>query len=380
MLVTFVIGTDDFIIAGVLPEIAHDLQVSEAAAGQLVTVFSIVYAVTAPPLAVMTARFPRKALVVAGLGVFSAINLITAIAPGYGALLLLRVAAALVAATISPAVFAMAARISAPDRVGRSLGVVAAGLTVSLFAGVPLGSLLASVHGWRSTFVSVAVFSAVVLVATIRLLPRVPGAPEIGVRRQLQILRRPAVLSCVLGTAMGASGGLMMYTYIGPITHDLSGHGGSAVAAFIGVVGGAGAVGTFVGGRLTDRWGADRALLRAFGLMATAVSAVAIAGLTTGATPWWILVIGLAAYGFAGWGFNPPMNARALQLADDAGTEAVAMNTSALYVGISIAGALGGAAVAAYGGQGPAVTAAIICMITWLTMRVLVRKYPSDHG
>src|SRR5690625_3889340 len=142
MLSTFVIGADDFIIAGSLPEIARDQQVSEAATGQLVTVFSVTYALAAPPLAVATARLPRKPLVLVGLGIFALLNVLTALAPTFAALLALRVTAALVAASISPVVFAMAARIAAPDRVGRAVGMVAAGLSISLFVGVPLGSVL----------------------------------------------------------------------------------------------------------------------------------------------------------------------------------------------------------------------------------------------
>lgn len=379
MLVTFVIGTDDFIIAGILPEIARDQQVSEAAAGQLVTVFSITYALAAPPLAVVTARLPRKPLLLAGLGVFSLINMLTALAPTFGALMVLRVAAALVAAAISPAVFAMAARLASPDRVGRAVGMVAAGLTISLFLGVPIGSVLGTAFGWRSTFVVVALLTVLVALANARMLPAVPGAPEIGVRAQLRILGRPAVLTCVLGTMLGASGGLLIYTYIGPITRDLTGHGGTMLAGFIAIVGVAGALGTVAGGRLTDLWGADRALLAAFALMATAILTLAGIGLLAdGAAPLWLTSIALAAYGFAGWGFNPPMNTRALQLAGNAGAEAVALNTSALYVGISVAGALGGGAIAAHGGRGGAVAAAVICLVTVIAMAEFVRRYPSS--
>lgn len=181
MLVTFAIGTDDFVIAGILPDIADDLAVSEAAAGQLVTVDSTTYALAALPLAVATARLPRKPMVVGGLSVFAAVNLVAAIAPSYAVLMALQVVAALIAAMVSPAVFGMAARLAAPGRDGRALGVVA-GLTVSLFIGVPLGSLLADAFGWRSTFVAVAGFSILVALSNARLLPRLPGAPEIGVR------------------------------------------------------------------------------------------------------------------------------------------------------------------------------------------------------
>src|SRR5690625_4763084 len=378
MLITFVIGTDDFIIAGILPEIAADLRVSEAAAGQLVTVFSLSYALAAPPLAVATARLPRKPFVVVGLTGFIVVNLLTAFAPTYWSLLILRVVAALVAASISPAVFAMTADVAAPERVGRSLGAVAAGLTVSLFVGVPAGSLIADSYGWRSTFVAFALFSILVVVLAVWKVPHVPGAPEIGVRQQLRILRRPDVLSCVLGTLMAPAGGLMMYSNISPITRDLSGQGGTMLAVFITVVGTAGAIGTFAGGRLTDRWGADRTLLAAFGVMAISIGALAIMGFAGDrAVPSWVVATALAGYGFAGWGFNPPMNARALQLAGDAGTEAVALNTSALYVGVSIAGGLGGAAIAEYDRHGAVVVAAAICLLTLFTMRVLVRKYPS---
>src|SRR5690625_2367630 len=235
-LITFVIGTDDFIIAGVLPEIAQDHRVSEAAAGQLVTVFSVTYALAAPPLAVATARLPRKAVVVSGLATFALLNLVTALAPTFGALMAFRVAAALVAAALTPAVFAMAATLASPDRVGRAIGFVAAGLTVSLFIGVPIGSLLGTAFGWRASFLAVALFPGVVLVASTSLLPRIPGAPEIGVRAQLRILSRPAVLTCVIGTAMGASGGLLVYSYIAPISRGLSGHGGTTLAVFIAVV------------------------------------------------------------------------------------------------------------------------------------------------
>lgn len=140
LLATFVIGTDDFIIAGILPELAVDFDVTEAAAGQLVTVFSLVYAVAAPVMALLTARLSRRKLIVGGLTVFALVNAATVFAPSYAALMALRVAAALVGATITPAAFATAGSLAPPERSGRAIGVVAAGLTVSLIVGVPVGS------------------------------------------------------------------------------------------------------------------------------------------------------------------------------------------------------------------------------------------------
>lgn len=292
--------------------------------------------------------------------------------------MVLRIVAALLAASITPAVFGISARLAAPGTQGRALGIVAAGLTVSLVVGVPLGSLLADSLGWRSTFLAVAVFSAIVAASNARFLPRLPGAPEIGVREQLRILSRPAILTCVLGTVIGASSGMLIYTYIGPVTRTLTGHGGAVLAVFIATVGVAGAIGTVLGGRLTDRWGADRTLVRAFVLVVLAVIGLAASGIPGGqSVPVWLVAGILAIYGFGAWGFNPPMNARVLNLAGEAGTEAVALNTSALYVGISLAGAIGGWSIAAYGGRGATVAAALISVATLVTMIGTVRRFPS---
>ncbi|MFI0981281.1 MFS transporter [Streptomyces sp. NPDC021093] len=378
LLTTFVIGTDDFVVAGVLPEISGDLRVGEAWAGQLVTAFSVTYAVAAPALAVLMSRVPRRALVVGGLAVFALANVATAAAPTYAVLMTLRVVTALVAASITPAVFATAGRLAAPERVGRAIGTVAAGLTVSLFVGVPVGTLLGATFGWRSTFVAVAVLSALVAAAASYFLPALPSAPEISVRQKLRTLSRPAVLLCVSGTVLGASSGLMTYTYVAPLTEELTGRGGTVLALFIAVVGMAGAVGTFVGGRITDRWGADRALLATFAGLVLSSAALALTGvLGRGAAPVWLVAVLLGLWGFAAWGFNPPMNTRALRLAGAAGAEAVALNTSGMYLGIAVAGAAGGTALASHGGTGVAATAAAVGLAALLLMAASVRRYPT---
>ncbi|MFD5554260.1 MFS transporter [Streptomyces sp. NPDC127068] len=377
LLTTFVIGTDDFVIAGVLPEIAADLGVSEATAGQLVTVFSVTYALAAPPLAVATARLPRKPLIVGGLAVFAVGNLVTALAPGYASLMLLRVLTALIAAAVTPAVFAMAGSAAAPERVGRAIGTVASGLTVSLFVGVPLGTLLSAAFGWRSTFVAVALLTTAVALASWWLLPALPGAPALGMRRQLRVLSRPAVLLGVAGTVTGASSGMLTYTYIAPLTHDLTGDRGAVLALHIATIGVAGALGTFLCGRLTDRWGADRALLVTFGGLVGTTAVLALIGVLTDEVPGWSLTVVLAVWGFASWGFNPPMNTRALLLARGAEAEALALNTSGLYVGIAVAGAVGGWAVSAHGGTGVAVTATGIGLLAALVIGASVRRHPA---
>ncbi|GLZ15807.1 MFS transporter [Actinomadura sp. NBRC 104425] len=378
LLATFAIGTDDFIIAGILPEIASDLQVGEAVAGQLVTVFSVTYAAAAPVLAVATARVPRRPLIVGGLTAFAVVNFVTAVVTSYPLLMALRVAAALVAATVSPAAFAVAGTLAPPERTGRAIATVAAGLTVSLVVGVPTGSWLSETFGWQSTFICVGMLTCLAVAATATTLPRLPDMPVVGVRARLVLLRRPPVLACVLGTVVGASSGLMPYIYIAPVTHDLTGLGSGWVSVFIVVYGVAGAVGTVVGGRLTDRWGIDRALLSLLGVVVLSTVAMTVVGLLAGGrAAVWLICLLLAVWGMAGWAYNPPMNARALQMAGEAGTEAVALNTSGLYVGIALAGMIGGGALSRTDGTGVLAAAAVIGVVNLAFMTATVRHYPA---
>lgn len=343
LMATFVIGTDDFIIAGILPELAVAFEVSEPVAGQLVTVFSLVYAVTAPVMALLTARLSRRVLLVGGLVVFALVNIVTVVAPNYGALMGLRVAAAIVGAAITPAAFATAGALAPPDRTGRAVGVVAAGLTASLVIGVPLGSWIGGVFGWQATFLLVAALTLLAVPVTAVTLPQMPNGTSASIRDRLVLLRRPAVHSCVIGTVIGATAGFMPYTFIAPVLTDVTGVDRSLVPVAIGVIGIAGALGTVIGGRLNDRWGADRTILIFLSAIAGATILLAISGPAFGGqAPFWIVAVLLAVWGAAVWGCNPPMNTRALSVAGAAGTEAVALNTSGLYIGIAAAGGIGG--------------------------------------
>jgi predicted MFS family arabinose efflux permease len=367
VLVTFVVGTDDFVIAGVLPAIALDLAVTEAAAGQLVTVFSIAYALCAPVLAAATARLGRRALLGVGLAVFALLNVAAALAPSYPVLMVLRVLAAVVAASMTPVAFAAAAVLAPPDRTGRAIGTVAAGLTVALVAGVPMGTWLGGVAGWRSTFWLVAGLAAAGSAAVLVFLPALPGGGPVRLAGRIRLLGAPAVLLAVGATAVAATGSFMTYTYVAPIARDVAGAGAGGVALLIACIGIAGALGTVLGGRATDGWGAGRTLVLTLAVQVAVTAGLAAACLLPTA-PLPLIALGYALWGLAGWAFNPPMNARLLTLAGDAGTEAVALNTSALYLGIAAAGAVGGAALDAGGGRAVLLTATGIGVVSLLLL------------
>ena len=172
----FAIGTEGFMIAGLLPALARDLNVGLSAAGHLVTAFSIAYAIGAPVMAVLTAGLERRRLLAVAMGGFALGNLLAAVAPGYAGLLAARLLLALSAATFMPAASGYAAALGGSKRSGRALSTITTGLTLAIIAGVPLGVLVGQSFGWRVTFLGVAGLAAFSLLGIVIRLPRQPPA------------------------------------------------------------------------------------------------------------------------------------------------------------------------------------------------------------
>lgn len=345
----FVLYTDDYVIAGILPELASDLAVTQGQAGQLVTVFSITVAVAAPFAAVAFARLPRRWLFTISLLVFIAANTAAAATPTFTVLVLLRIAAALAAASTTPALFAFAARYAPAERVGRFIAVVSLGVTGSIAAGVPVGTWIGGAFGWRATFAAMAIAGALVLVAVLVTLPRVEGPDETPVlREQLRTLTRLPISLGLLANCVLMTGSMMMLTYLAPYLEATTTAGIEERALTFSLSGIAGILGIWAGGVATDRWGADRTLL--FGIGAIVASMLALWGLWTARPASLPVVLAVATVwgGMAFWN-SPAIQARLHHLAGSVSGQALALNTSGTYLGVSIGAAVGGLTLSGVG-------------------------------
>lgn len=378
LMVTFAIGTDDFVVAGALPAISRDLAVSEGTTGQLVTVFSLAYAFSAPVMAVLTSRVPPRRLLGLGLTLFAALNFATALATSFEILLVLRIVTAVVAGTLSPAAFAIAGQRAEPGYAGRAIGVVAAGLTVSLAVGVPIGTWLSTRWGWHATFVAVGVFTVGALVTVAATLPRFEPVSEAGIGDRLRALRSPAILACAVTTTIGACAGLMPYIYVAPISEALTARP-ELLTVFIATIGVAGALGAAVGGHIADGWGPDRGMIATFGTALVVVLVWVGLHATVAPVPPVVIMGSLAVWGVAAWGNNAPMNARTLALAGPVGTEAMALNTSGLYVGMACGSAIGGLVLDRFGVTGTLLAAIGIGVCGVAAMVISVRRWPTGR-
>ncbi|RKS09340.1 putative MFS family arabinose efflux permease [Nocardiopsis sp. Huas11] len=348
-LVLLATATDEFVIAGVLPLIAADLGVSVAATGQLVTVFALVYALGAPTMAVACERLPRRAVMVGGLAVFVAANVVAALAPDYWTLLGTRAVAALAAAVVTAAAFATAAAGAPRGHEGRYLSVVTAGMTVALITGVPLGAWIGGLAGWRATFLVIAGVGLIAALGLLASAPKVPGAAPAPLRARLAPLANRAVLRCVLVTFLAGGGGLMFYSYLSVYAARVSSDSSALLTALLAVVGVAGLAGALLSGRWSDSMGPQRALAAVVGGHALALGLLA-ALVFTGLGHTVLLGALIALWAVFAWGLTPPVQGSVLAAAGPAtGMTALALNIAALYLGAGAGGALGGLVIGTVG-------------------------------
>ncbi|MFF5261518.1 MFS transporter [Actinomadura viridis] len=337
--------TDDYVIAGVLPEISGDLGVSTGAAGQLVTVFSVTVAVAAPVAAVATARLRRRTVLVAAALVFTAANALAALAPSYPPLVLLRVVAALAAATATPALFSLAAALAPPERIGRYVAVVAFGVTGAIAAGVPAGTWIGGTLGWRATFGVMAAAGALVAAGFAAWLPgRAATAPPPPLRSQPAILLRPAISLGLAANVTLMLGSMMLLTYLAPFTAGLASAGTGERGVLFAVSGVAGMAGIWAGGRSTDRRGPDRTLAIGAGAFILTMGALAVLWALR-PVPVAVLLPVVAVWGAAAFWNSPAVQARLHMLAGPVSAQALALNTSGTYLGVALGGAVGGAVI-----------------------------------
>ncbi|MER6951076.1 MFS transporter [Nonomuraea sp. NPDC000554] len=337
---TFAVGTDAYVVAGFLPDMARSLDVSEGAAGQSAAVFAITYAVLSPVLATLAARVPRRALLVCALVVLALANLGSALAPSYPLLMVTRVLAAFGAAAFTPNAGAVAASLVAPAQRARALAVVVGGLTVATALGVPLGNLADKVLDWRAALGLVAALCAVCAAAVRGVMPVLPGNPRVPLRDRLAALRRPGVVAVLPLTVLGLAASYGLYAYAVPIVHALG--AGPAAEMWLLFLYGVGAVaGNLVAGAAADRRGPIRVL--AVGYAALAVTLTAFAW-TAGANVRWLPLAGLlmAAWGAGTWFQTPAQQLRLISAAPRETAVVVGLNASALYLGIALGTALGG--------------------------------------
>ncbi|WP_232323787.1 MFS transporter [Catenuloplanes japonicus] len=375
----FGIGLTEFVIAGLLPQVAASFTVSEAAAGRLISGYALSVAVGAIVLTAATARRPRKQVLTGLVALFVAGNLLCAIAPGYEIMMLGRVVAALCHGSFFGIGSLVAAALVTPDRRSRAVAVMFGGLTVANVVGVPFGALIGERWGWQATFWVITGVGLVALAGILALVP--PGAGDsdgapASLRDQVRAFRSRQVWLTLAATALGYGGMFGAFSYIAYTLTEVGGFTGADVAWLLVVYGAGLAIGNLVGGRAADRH-RDATVIVAF--VALALTLILFGVLAAGRAASVVLMLLMGISGFAG---VPGLITRVTDAAGGAALAASA-NVSASNVGNAVGAWLGGVVIAAgLGYTGPLYAGAVLVLLATVVMIAAARqaREPSPVG
>ena len=381
-LATFAIGTEAFVISGLLPIMAGDLQISLAATGQLVTAYALVYALGSPVLAVAFHNLDRRTVLTLALSLFIAGNLLAVAATGFAMLLVARMLMAVGAGLCTPTALAVAAAISPPERRGRAMALVTSGLTISTVLGVPLGTWIGGLYGWRATFILVSVLGAVALAGLLFGLPRGLPRHTASLDQRLAIARHGAILHALLVTAFWAIGAFTVFTYLAIPLRNL-GLSPTEVSLGLLVFGVAAAIGNMVGGTMADRIGPLRTVTLGLVTMMVAVTLQSVVLKVMAPDHARPIFLGLVFFqGLGAFTFYPGQVAHLVRIEPQAAMIALSLNASAMYFGFAAGSALGGVVLTVLsptdigwvGGSSIAAAVAAVVLRGW-RMRLGLHKY-----
>lgn len=373
-MVTFAFGSAAFIFAGLLEPMAVDLGVSTAVAGQLQTAYVLTSAVLGPVAAHVLGRFDRRLVVLAGLSFGLLLHLACAFTPDFETLLGLRGLAGLAGAMSGPAASVAAASMVPPERRGSALAIVAGGMTLAFVLGIPLGSVVGSIFGWRATFLFAALLSASALVAVTFFLPPIPAPPKREGGKAPVSMIWPLYLTTFLVFAAN----MTLNLYIAPVVRVGAGVTGAGVGAFQAMIGLGSIVGLWLGGRAADRDVGKAWIMQGFAIQGVAMSlhfAATHQALPPGLPSQLLVALAIFVAATALFSITPVIQSRLIQMTDGAPV-ALALNGSVIAVGQALGSAAGGASLAAWGVPAIPATALVLSLMGFAILSVAFPRKP----
>ena len=353
----FAIGTDGFVMAGVLPQIAKTYDVSISVAGQVTTAYALSFALLAPTVAALAGNVPRKLLMLLGMSVFVAANLATAAAPTFGFAIAMRVLTGLGAAMFAPTASGAGALLVEPERRGFALSIIVGGLTVATALGSPMGSMIGGLGDWRWTMLFVSGLGSVAFLGVLLLLHRIPLPPAVSLAKRLAPLKDLRILLTLATTMFSMGGYFTVYTYFSVVFDRVIGGSTLVLGALLVLWGASGTFGNLMTGRVADRLGARKVLLTVLTLSAADMALFAWTGANV-----WSAAIAILIWGTFSWSVQVPQQSRLVALAPNAAPVVLGLNTTGTYLGVTTAGILGGLGVQSVGAHNLGLIGALLVL------------------
>jgi DHA1 family putative efflux transporter-like MFS transporter len=339
-LISFLVGTSQFVIVGILDKVAASVGVSVSAAGQLISVFALANAIGTPVVMVATAKMDRRkrlllALAIILLGIVSTVAL-----PGFGFLMVSYVVLGVGTGVFVVTAYATAANLAPPGRQGRAMSNVSLGFSASLVFGVPIGRVVAVAYDWKVIFWGIGFFTLLGIFAVARAIPSTEGEAPVPLGKQFALLKNPKIAVALGVTFFVFIGYSVMNTYITPFLTSVMAMGEREVSVILFALGIASLIGSKLGGLLSDRIGTARTLVGDMVVLALVLALLSIVARSTV-----VAIPLLMLWGIAAWTFGPTQNFNLLSLAPEAAGIVLSLNSSFVQLGFAAGAAIGGIAV-----------------------------------
>ncbi len=370
-LATFAVGTQTSVFTGLLSDLASDLEVSVAVAGQLATVFAITSAISAPFIVNTVSRWERKRVLIISLIFIGVINLATSALPTFDTFLYARIVVALFSGIVIPTAGAVAVSMVQSDKQGQALGVILSGLTLAFVLGIPMGSVVGGQFGWRSTFVFAGVIAFIAIPFIMAYVPALPGTQAASLSNFKVLTIRIVQVGLVL-SGISFIAGYPIFAFIGPLVEEITGISGSAVGLLQTFIGFGSILGIIAGGRMADHGAFTRNIRILFAGFVVVQFFYSVwfllpgLGTTIMAIPLVITIFFSSAILFA---LGPVIEKALVQAAPEQSSLTLAMNSSMIYMGQGLGAALGGFVIGSQGypplgvlSAGIAITALVIAI------------------
>lgn len=354
----FGIGTTEFAIMGLLPNVVNELGITEPEGGHLISVYALGVVVGAPVFTALGARWPRKYLLLALMALFTVGNVSSVIAPEYWTLMGTRFAAGLPHGAFFGVASVVAASMAVPTKRARAIAMVLLGLSVANVIGVPFATWLGQSFGWRLMFVVVGLIGAAAFAMIAAFVPFQPALAESSIRRELGALRRVQVWLALLIGVVGFGGFFALYSYIAFTMTEVSGFSPAAIPWTVGLYGAGMVAGSLAGGRLAD--------ISVMGSIHWVMVAIAVLLLTFSLTAQnqVAAVVLVFLIGASGSTLVPALQTRLMDVSPDAPSLAASLNHSALNTANALGAFLGGLVIAwGWGYLAPALVGAVLAAV-----------------
>ncbi len=374
------VGLVELVVGGILPVISNDLNVSIGTAGQLITVFALVYAIAGPVLLSLTAKIERKKLYLIALSVFFVGNVFTYLSPTFSTMMAARILTAASAALVIVLSLTITARISKPQNRAKALGYIYMGISSSLVLGVPIGIVITNAFGWRTVFLGIAIMTVGTIVLISKFLDEIPNGEAQPLREQVKALGNKKVLFAHLATMFMLAGHYTVYAYFTPFLETTMQLNPTWISAFYFLFGLAAVSGGAFGGGLATRIGSTKSILII--LFAFAIS-LFVLPLSTFAMP--VFIVFMMIWGALSWALAPAQQDYIIATDPVSSDIHQSFNNSALQIGIALGSGVGGIVFSQTGSVtimpavgGSLVIIAFICAVISLSMSVTTKSKKAN--